>query len=165
MKNGGCSNETAVIRAMRSGNLPETVRTHVASCPICRETVRVAAAMHKLAQEPAGQSPLPSADLILWKARLAERQRETRRAERPLMIAETLLSIVAALTTIAWLGSNLSAMESGVMNSLVALLPQLGNTAWTVLSTAPTLTSPLFLAIALVFLVAFAIAAPLLAQD
>lgn len=76
-----CRFEEAIVAAARSGTWHDELRTHRDGCPSCAEATLVAAALAaEAALEATDPAPLPEPRVIWLKARLAERERRSRRA-------------------------------------------------------------------------------------
>ncbi len=160
-----CHNELAVIRATRSGYWPEHLRIHVSSCASCREAMRATEIMRQIAQDSQPATALPDVELILLKARFAEQQRATERAQKPLLIIEFGLITVLSLASIVWLFLNSATVLPVIADWSADLLLQLGSAAWTLVSDAQTFSNPFFLVVALLCVVGLAVATPFLVED
>lgn len=71
------------------------MRRHLAGCPACRETAKIAGWMHRFASETNGPQDLRPAGSILFKARLIEKQTAVRRALLPIMWMKALAAGLA----------------------------------------------------------------------
>ena len=77
----------------------EDWRRHAAGCPDCGEILRVAEWMNKFAAGTNSPRDLPSAGLLLFKAKLSKRLSSAEGAARPInAMAPIALFVVAALT-------------------------------------------------------------------
>lgn len=101
MKPSGCERETEIARAVRSGHWTEDLRQHAAGCEACGEAMAVAAFLQGGAVQAL---EVPEPGLMWFKLELRARREKTRRAMRPLVIAERL---VALLTGGACIGAAL----------------------------------------------------------
>jgi hypothetical protein len=75
-----CDHEMLVLAALADGSEIDTeLAAHLANCEACSEAATVFSYMRQLARysEP---TALPSADAILWRAQIAERQRLAQRS-------------------------------------------------------------------------------------
>ncbi|HVR42041.1 MAG TPA: hypothetical protein VMS56_01245 [Thermoanaerobaculia bacterium] len=64
MRREGCDLELDLIRAMKHGDLPDSLRDHARSCADCSEAAKVAVWMNRMASE-APRSPAPVDPSIL----------------------------------------------------------------------------------------------------
>ena len=101
-----CARETEIVDAIAAGQwpdaAPETLRAHVASCPVCADLALAASALHDDAAV-ANQAPmaLPSAGQVWWRAELRARHEAARLAQRPVLAVQVVAAVVvlAALVT------------------------------------------------------------------
>ncbi len=121
-----CEREPLVVAAARSGIWPADLEHHVAACPACAETKRVAQLFLDHAATASMQSQPPAANIV-WRKLQAQRQQQAlTRATRCM----TLMRIMAALYAVAlaawyipqlWrmqpapLSATLSALSSGLV--------------------------------------------------
>lgn len=79
---------------------------HIAQCPDCREAAEVIQYLENL---PSDDGPLPSAELILWRAKAAERARLARRSVSAItLVTRISLAVVLLLAIIVCALSGLS---------------------------------------------------------
>lgn len=88
-----CEHESAVIRALRTGDWNDSIRGHANSCPVCHEAMRVYAAMASLINSEQ-IPPIPDPKLVWLKAQFAERQRRS-----------TIITRIAAVAYAALIGA------------------------------------------------------------
>lgn len=95
----GCIHENEIVRAARTGQWTDRLRSHWAACAVCAEAALVAESL--AAVPPAG---VPAAGLVWFKAELRRRQEIMDRAMQPIRWAERavaaagLLGVVGVLT-------------------------------------------------------------------
>lgn len=116
-----CEREPLVIAALRSGEWPAGLEHHVAACPACAETKRVAQLFHQAHVASAPLQPQP-ANIVWQKLQARRRQLAIRRATQCM----TLMCVLAALYAVAFvawylpdlwnrqLASDLTPLSSGV---------------------------------------------------
>lgn len=103
MRRIDCCHEDDVLDALTSGRWPErvddTLRTHVASCGVCRDIVNVAGAILEGRDDNSGDMRIPSSAVMWWRAQMRARQEAAREASQPIAIAQIvgLTSAVALL--------------------------------------------------------------------
>ena len=102
MKYTECIHEKEALRAVRSGQWEESLKSHTSSCPICEEVVRVSQWMQTLANAP-DQPTLPNAGQIWWKAQWVEKQAAAKKATRPIVIFQNIAYAVAVLALVGLL--------------------------------------------------------------
>jgi uncharacterized membrane protein len=103
-----CQFESKVLTAVRTGAWGDDLKDHLAGCAGCREVVRVASALHVIAEETPIPTSLPNYRLVWLKAQVLQNQRRITRLE---LIGKlgTLAAVVVAAAVIAlwtWLGSS-----------------------------------------------------------
>ncbi len=103
-----CPEEPRVIAAVRLGrDHGERVRAHLDTCGACREAAGVVAWLRDLAETDAAaeRHELPPAATVWWKAQIARRLDEERRAAQPIermQRAEIGLGIAGLLALTVW---------------------------------------------------------------
>ncbi len=98
MKTHSCAHEDAVTAAARSGEWTPDLQAHRDGCMTCAELTLVVAAMAADAGELMElTSPLPDSGVIWFRARLAERENNFRRATRAIVWVQraTMAAVVA----------------------------------------------------------------------
>ena len=101
-----CPREADVVRACETGEMPEDLLAHIATCDACRDVEAVAGALQRVAQMEHDE-PLPDASGIWWRAQWAARQQMAVRAMRPVDTierAEPLIALVAIVTFLVMRG-------------------------------------------------------------
>jgi hypothetical protein len=69
-----CSEERAVIAAIRAGDWTPSLREHAATCSVCTEVILVEAELNRDAAVSNEQMRLPPAELIWLRSRLLAQQ-------------------------------------------------------------------------------------------
>jgi hypothetical protein len=94
-----CGFEDAVTAAAKSGEWSAELVTHRESCMACAELTLVVAALAEDEELLMDESlPLPDPAIIWFRARLAERQRDYRRATRAIVwVQRASIAVVAAV--------------------------------------------------------------------
>lgn len=176
MKQAICPPEGAVLRAARTDQWEESLKTHVAECPACREIVQTSRWMQALAQRSETDSLLPDAGLLWWRAHLSQIHARAEKAQKPLAVVEVVSEAAIALAAIAlalagWLTWSWSEVPGVMTRLLASLLSQLWETdwlaGWIVMGSLPTI-SPfvvLSLIVAVLSLAVLLVAYPLLSED
>jgi hypothetical protein len=118
MSHINCPQEAAVTRAIRAGILDESLATHAATCPVCRDVVTVSHSMHALARGPENNRALPDASLVWWKAQLSEQQTRVERAQTILEWLQIAFAAIGSLGLAAWVAWNWAAMQEWLTSSL-----------------------------------------------
>lgn len=96
MSRTSCRYEKAVSEAARSGEWTKELLAHREGCLVCAELTLVVAALTTDAEAlTADPRPLPEAEAIWLRARLAARRRTFERATRPIVWMQRLALIVA----------------------------------------------------------------------
>lgn len=166
MKPEICPQEMAVTRAARAGHGEESLQAHAAGCAICREIVPATRWMQALARQVEKEAALPDASLLWWKARLAQKQGEVERAQRPLEWAEVALPAIIAVGVAGWLAWNWPSVPGWLARLLVGLIPQFWRAGWSVAGSAMALsTSAVFPLVVVLCVVVILVAHPILAED
>jgi|ERR1041385_3366754 hypothetical protein len=73
MNQSVCSLEKEVLKAVRSRHVTDNLRAHAATCPVCSETIQVAALVHTYSSDHISY-PFPNHRLIWLKAQYARKQ-------------------------------------------------------------------------------------------
>ena len=99
MKNNSCTHEDAVTAAARSGEWTPELQAHRDGCMTCAELTLVVAAMAADAEELLNLAePLPDPGVIWFRAQLAEREKNFRRATRAIVwVQRATIAVVAAV--------------------------------------------------------------------
>lgn len=105
-----CSCERDVLDLVAIGQWPsradEALRAHVAACASCAEVASVAAAVREWADEPP-PAKMPDASVVWYRAQVRAREEATRRASRPVLVAQ-LFAVAAVAMAAFWIGPSLS---------------------------------------------------------
>ena len=166
-----CSEESAVARAIRSGEWNESLEAHVLGCGTCRSVRQAAEWMRVLA--PATQlglreqANLPDPQVLWLRAQISERQAAVERAHRSLQWVEVVCAMVVCAGLGVWVAWNWSEAGGAIANSLDWVLFEAWPTLWNSISAYGPVNTPILFSSALVAiaLVAVAIAYPLLARE
>ena len=111
MKRKECSQEAAVLKAVRTGSWDETLKAHASKCPICWEVLQTASWMQVLARE-SEKVPAPrEASLLWWRAQLSERQAKVDRAQEIGEWGEILSGAAVAAGAAAWAAWNWPSLQ------------------------------------------------------
>jgi hypothetical protein len=123
-----CIREHEVVEAVVSGRWPDAcdaeLRRHATDCPVCKDVISVAVALHEERDFALFNARVPSAGLVWWRAELRARREATRTAERPMKVAYSL-----AAGSVVGVGVALIAGLSPYIRELLAAfidLPELG---------------------------------------
>jgi hypothetical protein len=107
MKPLECPRESDVLDALDAARWPDRVdeglRTHVASCEICRDVIAVASAMREDHDAAWREANVPSSGQMWWRAEMRARQDAVREASRPVTVAQG-VAVVLALAVAAGAG-------------------------------------------------------------
>ena len=122
-----CSRETDVFEAIAFGRLTDAAEpeltAHAASCPVCRDVVTVARALHDDREKACRDAHPPTAGMVWWRATIRARAEAAHTAMQPItwlqgIAGACLAGATAALATIAWR----SADAAGRLGDLVSYL-------------------------------------------
>ena len=171
MRETSCSEESAIARAVRSGEWNEDLQAHLRQCATCRGVQQAAEWMQAIAPAPQqmaqGQSDLPDPQILWLRAQLSERQAEGERAQQILQRIEVASAMVICAGLGVWLAWDWSEAGGAIGDGLNWALFEAWPTLWTSLyAYGPANTPILFsLALAVISLLAAAIAYPLVARE
>ena len=176
MSHTNCSEESAVARAVRSGEWDESLEAHVRGCGTCRSVREAAQWMQTLAPElqlgAPEQTNLPDPQVLWLRAQLSERQAAAERAHRILQWVEVVCAMVICAGLGIWLVRDWSEVGGAIGDGMNWVLFEAWPAAWNSLYTyglyayGPVNTPILFSsALAAIALMAVAIAYPLLARE
>ncbi len=125
-----CGREVEILEAVASGRWPDRtpdLQAHVSACAICADLADVAAAMAMERDEAWREGPpLPSGQLVWWRAQVRARAEAAALASRPMTIVQALGLVCAGAVALAfgsdaewgirtwmhWLGSTVPAAVS-----------------------------------------------------
>lgn len=104
-----CGHEVEVIDAIASCRWPDkadpALRAHVAACEICADVAAVASACHAAQEAATAEAPpLPSAQIVWFRAQARARAELARQAGRPIVIMQALGFAGAAAVISALIG-------------------------------------------------------------
>ena len=106
-----CSREQDVIEAVTADRWPDRaaadLRTHVDSCPLCRDVAAVAAALQHDQAVVRCAAPLPPAGRVWWRAEMRARREAARHAAQPIglvlgLAAACVAGLSVALVQAVW---------------------------------------------------------------
>jgi hypothetical protein len=130
-----CEYERELIEAVMAEQWPDRcgteLRSHAATCEVCKDVVQVAKALHNEADTTALDVRLPSAGLVWWRAELRTRREAMRTAERPLTLVHAFagacgVGVVAALLTqlTPWLRQSVLQLTGIQISEVAAVMLQ-----------------------------------------
>lgn len=136
-----CARTDELLRAEASGRLPDELAAHAAACATCADALLVGRLLSEDAEIAFSQAEVPAAAVAWWRASLAERRYEERRALRPIAVWEWVSALAVAVLTLV--------MLPGIKAAVLDWAGSLGS-GWTVLGSLSALagsgTGPLVLA-------------------
>jgi len=144
-----------VTQAARARRWPESLAEHVAQCQHCRGIAQAAQWMQALAQNSEKPLGLPEANLVWWRAQLAEQRRKAARTQSALEWLAFASGAVVPLGLAAWVVWNWYGIQAAAGGLLMGLAPQFSLAAVSLAALAP----------ALLFLGAISLAYPLLVRE
>lgn len=171
MSHTSCSEESAVARAIRSGEWNESLEAHVHLCGTCRSVRQAAQWMQALAPAPQlgapGQTDLPDPQVLWLRAQISARQAAAERAHRGLQWVEVVCAMVICAGLGVWLTWNWSEVGGGIGDGMNWVLFESWPALWNSLYAYGPVNAPILFssALAAISLVAVAIAYPLLARE
>lgn len=171
MRGKGCSQESAVARAVRTGEWSLVLRAHLHECASCRGVAEAAHWMQSLAptaQEAAQmQNDLPDPRILWLRARLRERQAAAERAHQILQWVEVAGVTAACAGLGMWLALSWNAIGGQIADGLSWALFDAWPALWASLNAYGPANSPILFLSALVAisLVTVGIAYPLVARE
>jgi hypothetical protein len=171
MRHTNCSEESAVARAIRSGEWNESLEAHVRSCGTCRSVRQAAEWMQALAPAsqlgPHEQTNLPDPQVLWLRAQISERQAAAERAHQSLQWVEVVCAMVICAGLGIWLAWNWSEVGGAIGDGMNWVLFESWPALWNSLDAYGPVNAPILFssALAAIALVAVAIAYPLLARE
>lgn len=171
MSHTSCSEETAIARAVRTGEWNEALQAHLRQCATCRGVQEAARWMQALA--PAAQSPaqsqhgLPDPQILWLRAQLSERQAAAERVQRVLQWVEIACVTAACAGLSIWLAWNWNGIGGEISDGLGWALYGAWPALWTNLYAYGPANSPILFSsgLAAISLLAIGVAYPLLARE
>lgn len=169
MSHTGCSQESAVARAVRSGEWSEPLQAHLRECKVCRGVQEAAHWMQALSQGTArdAQESLPDAQILWLRAQISERQAAAERVHKILQWVEIACVAAACAGLGMWLVWNWNTVGSEIGDGLEWALFEAWPALWGSLYAYGPINAPILFSsvVAAVSLVALGIAYPLLARE
>jgi hypothetical protein len=140
-----CSQETAISRAVRTGDWNDSLRAHADECASCAEIVGASRWMQSLAATQHTVA-LPDASVVWWRAQLAEKQRTAERAQNALAWLELAAAALICAGLAGW-----AALDSGLLANAAAWMLAAGWPAfWAAVQSVAILTTVIFSSAAVV---------------
>jgi hypothetical protein len=97
-----CEFEIAVMAALAAGNVSAELHQHLKTCPACGEAELVWRYLETVASQEKCDAPLPSVDLIWWRAELAEKRKLAARSVMAIeLVQKAAMVVVAAFLIVA----------------------------------------------------------------
>lgn len=112
MKKTPCVEEKNILHAVRTGCWDDSSKAHLSECADCRETADTAGLLCTMAAEARGVS-LPDAEKVWWNAQIADRERISEKALRPLALVNLSAAIILVLLATAALLRGLQLLSTG----------------------------------------------------
>ena len=169
MSDTHCSQESAVGRAVRSGEWSESLEAHLRDCAVCRGVREAARWMQALAPEPAreGQEGLPDPRVLWLRAQFSERQAAAERAHKVLQWVEIACVTSACAVLGIWLVWSWNEIGGGIADRLGWALFDAWPALWSNLDAYGPVNAPILFssAVAAISVLALAVAYPLLARE
>jgi hypothetical protein len=171
MSHTSCSEESAVARAIRSGEWNESLEAHVRSCGTCRSVRQAAEWMQALAPESQlgarEQTNLPDPQVLWLRAQISARQAAAERAHQILQWVEVVCAMVICAGLGVWLVRDWSEVGGAIGDGMNWVLFEAWPALWNSLDAYGPVNTPILFssALAAIALVAVAIAYPLLARE
>jgi len=164
-----CSLESAVARAVRSGEWSESLEAHLHECAICRDVREAAGWMQGLAQATAreAQEGLPDPRVLWLRAQLSERQAAAERAHKFVQWVEIACVTAACAGLGIWLLSSWNQIGGGIADRLGWALFEAWPALWSSFYAYGPVNAPILFSSALVAisLLALGVAYPLVARE
>jgi len=113
-----CARESDVFEAIAFGRLTEAsepeLTAHAASCPVCRDLVTVARALHEDREAACREAHPPTAGMVWWRATIRARAEAAHTAMQPITVLQgvagaCVAGATAALATTAWRSADAAA--------------------------------------------------------
>jgi hypothetical protein len=170
MSHTSCSQESAIARAVRTGEWNEALRAHLRDCATCRGVQEAARWMQALAAPQPSAQPqngLPDPQILWLRAQLSERQAAAERAQKALQWVEIACITAACAGLSVWLAWNWNGIGGEIANGLGWALFDAWPALWTNLYAYGPASAPILFssALAAISLLAIGAAYPLMARE
>lgn len=97
MSENSCPREREVTRALVGASWTEELRSHVAACEICSDTVAIAGALAEVKEELPADVMLPDYRVLLMAAQVRKRQAQAARIDLIARLATGALAAIAVM--------------------------------------------------------------------
>ena len=169
MSHTSCSQESAIARAVRTGEWNEALRAHLRDCATCRGVQEAARWMRALAPQLSAQSQndLPDPQILWLRAQLSEKQAAADRAQKALQWVEIACITAACAGLSIWLVWSGNGIGGEIGDGLGWALFDAWPALWTNLYAYGPASAPILFssALAAISLLAIGAAYPLLARE
>lgn len=123
MNKTACSHENETLQAIRSGNLPESLLNHIASCAHCQGTRTAAEALQLLRrQSEAVSHQFPNPQLLWIRAQIARKEEKLSALDLLTLAGMTLLGAAGLIGFLFWRWPQLKHFVGG---TVTASMPKL----------------------------------------
>ena len=169
MSHTSCSQQSAVARAVRSGEWSEPLQAHLRECTSCRGVQEAVQWMQALAQGAAreAQESLPDPQILWLRAQLSERQAAAERAHKVLQWVEIACVAAACAGLAMWLVWNWNVVGNEIGDGLEWALFEAWPALWSSVSAYGPVNAPILFSsvVTAISLLALGIAYPLVARE
>lgn len=107
-----CEYEEQVVAALGAGQVPEQLAAHMEGCAVCRDVKLVFGFLESASAVQPEDTPVATAGLIWWRARLYEKRALAARSVRPIRTVQIVAMVLVLAVTVcfaaiagpAWIG-------------------------------------------------------------
>jgi hypothetical protein len=167
MSHTSCSQESAVARAVRSGERSESLEGHLRECAVCRGVQQTARWMQALSPSAQPQNDLPDPQILWLRAQLSQRQAAAEQAQKVLQWVEIACVTAACVGLSIWLAWSWNEIGGEIADRFGWVLFDAWPALWSSLYAYGPVNSPILFssALAMISLLALAVAYPLLVRE
>ncbi len=152
MSDTGCSQEFAVVRAVRSGAWDHALEAHVRECPACNGVRDAALWMQTLAAgaEPAllAQGDLPDPRILWLRAQVEARHAAAEQAQKMAQWVEIACTVFVCIAAALWVAWNWGAVAGAINQAVNWMALQASPALWSVLYAYGPVNAPVLFSLA-----------------
>lgn len=102
MNTQACMFEHDVVIAVKTGQWTDELRAHTETCPLCRETITVAAALHRVGQTTSGEAKTFAYHILWLRAKFMSKQERLSKLDYYMLVGLFGVVLLSLIGTVLW---------------------------------------------------------------